>query len=134
MQKRCTAITAFLKSESGLNFLKPLKRIYNILRKCNALNAKGPKYSKKMLVQKEEVALATTFDDILPKLEDFLKGNDFDSALDLLAILESPLNNFMDNVVINCEDVVVKENRLALLSFIYCALNKVFDFGIYFDC
>ena len=41
------------------------------------MNAKGPKYSKKMLVQKEEVALATTFDDILPKLEDFLKGNAF---------------------------------------------------------
>ena len=32
----------------------------------------------------EEVALATTFDDILPKLEDFLKGNDWkpeDNAL-----------------------------------------------------
>ena len=73
----CLSTYSISASLSSFNTFSPLKRIYNILRKCNALNAKGPKYSKKMLVQKEEVALATTFDDILPKLEDFLKGNAF---------------------------------------------------------
>ena len=46
-----------------------------------------------------------------------------------LSHLRSPVDNFFENVTVNCEDRDLRLNRLRLLSKIRSTMNKVADFS-----
>ncbi|MFM7816557.1 MAG: DALR anticodon-binding domain-containing protein [Verrucomicrobiota bacterium] len=55
-----------------------------------------------------------------------LKG-EFESALKMLDIIEIPLANFFDNVIVNEQDNNLRENRLLILSMIRSVFEDIGD-------
>ena len=49
------------------------------------------------------------------------------APLQALAALKAPVDDFFDNVMVNADDVNLKNNRLALLSQLHQAMNRVAD-------
>ena len=58
-----------------------------------------------------------------------LKSHDYARALDAIAGLRSPVDEFFDGVMVMTDDVAVKNNRLALLTSIAALFKDIADFG-----
>ena len=56
-----------------------------------------------------------------------LNKNDFISALKNLVILNTPINNFFEKVMVNADDSKIKNNRYSLLFKLRQNLNCVAD-------
>jgi glycyl-tRNA synthetase beta chain len=65
--------------------------------------------------------------DLEPKINQCLKKNDFISALKNLVILNTPINNFFEKVMVNADDSKIKNNRYSLLFKLRQNLNCVAD-------
>ena len=59
-----------------------------------------------------------------------LKGENYESAMKILANLRAPVDKFFDEVTVNCNDSNLRVNRLLLLSQIRSALGGVADFSL----
>jgi glycyl-tRNA synthetase beta chain len=64
-----------------------------------------------------------------PTIAQALKDENFHEAMGQLAGLRKPVDDFFDQVTVNCEDEALRENRLRLLSEISSALDDVADFS-----
>ena len=71
----------------------------------------------------EELAAAKA--QIAPNLAD----ERFDQAMNELARLRRPVDDFFDHVTVNCDDPALRVNRLRLLSRIRATMNRVADFS-----
>ena len=125
------ALGAFLKTADGGNLLTAYKRAANIVRIEEKKD--GKRYdgdvNEKLLDLKEERRLHTELKSAVPKIAQALKGENFHTAMELLAGLRKPVDDFFDHVTVNCEDGELRENRLRLLSEISSALDDVADFS-----
>ena len=65
--------------------------------------------------------------DLEPKINKCLVKNNFVSALKNLVILNTPINNFFDKVMVNTDDTKIKNNRYSLLFKLRQNLNCVAD-------
>ena len=65
--------------------------------------------------------------DLEPKINQYLIKNDFISALKNLVILDTPINNFFEKVMVNADDSKIKNNRYSLLFKLRQNLNCVAD-------
>ena len=133
MHTKCSAITAFVKTDNGKSFLNSIKRVYNILQKNKEFVSKiKQKYSRKIFVEQEEVLLADSVEDTSSMLDTFLKEDNFVQALTGLTKITSSLDIFMNRIMINCEEEDVKKNRFGLLLFLWSTLNASFKFESFF--
>ena len=58
-----------------------------------------------------------------------IEGENFTGAMTELAKLRKPVDEFFDNVTVNCDDANLRRNRLMLLSQIRATLDSVADFS-----
>jgi len=58
-----------------------------------------------------------------------LKAENFAEAMQALAKLRAPVDNFFENTVVNADDSEVRQNRLLILVAIRDGLQRVADFG-----
>ena len=56
-------------------------------------------------------------------------GEDYTVAMEAMARLRQPVDDFFDRVTVNAEDAALRENRLTLLSAIGATLSRVADFS-----
>ena len=54
-------------------------------------------------------------------------SGDYAASLKALAALRGPVDAFFDRVMVNAEDPALRANRLALLSGLHAAMNRVAD-------
>ena len=54
-------------------------------------------------------------------------AGDFTSALKTLAALREGVDSFFNDVMVNAEDLALRNNRLALLASLHGMLNQVAD-------
>ena len=66
---------------------------------------------------------------MLPKVKKLAKHGQYDEVFALLLELETPLNRFFDNVIVNVEEENLRVNRLLILAKIRKLFNIVFDFS-----
>jgi glycyl-tRNA synthetase beta chain len=130
VEQKCNDLAYFLKRKEAEEFLASLKRAVNILTKNNELKLK-PKYKSKLFIENEEVKLAEIAETISEDIKELLKNNNFESALNALLELTIPLNQFMDNVMINCEAIDIRKNRFGLLVFVINVTEEVARFQYY---
>lgn len=129
--KRVDALESFLATEDGANLLTAFRRASNIV----AIEEKrdGGRYDGKidpaLLRQAEERALVDRLTEASARAGTFLEREEFQKAMSELARLRRPVDDFFDKVTVNCDDAVLRENRLRLLSRIRATLNKVADFS-----
>ena len=58
-----------------------------------------------------------------------IEKEDFMEAMSLLAGLRDPIDQFFGAVRVNVDEVVIRQNRLKLLSQIRATFNQVADFA-----
>lgn len=112
------ALDQYLNKSEGKQILGTYKRINNIVTKAekNDIIAYDISYNKELLISNEEIALSKYSIVIFKKIKQLLKNNCFDTAFDELANFTSFINQFMDNVKINCDSNELRKNRLSLLK------------------
>jgi glycyl-tRNA synthetase beta chain len=127
---RVDALRSFLNTEDGANLLTAFKRASNIVRIEEARDGIG--YGGRVLVDQlvlqEEQDLHAALERAQGTLVRVLPEERFGEAMATLAALRSPVDAFFDRVTVNCEDALLRANRLRLLSQIRSALGEVADF------
>lgn len=111
---RLTAVTEFRKLSEAESLAAANKRISNILKKSELNNI--DKIDTSLLVEDAEITLAKSLNDYEKRVSPLIEKRDYKSALTELAGLRDSIDDFFDNVMVNCEDEATRINRLALLS------------------
>jgi len=111
---RLIAVTEFRKLTEADSLAAANKRISNILKKSDVTDIKI--VDDNLLAEESEITLAKSLNDYQKRLTPMIKNRDYKSALTELAGLRENVDNFFDNVMVNCDDNATKMNRLALLS------------------
>jgi glycyl-tRNA synthetase beta chain len=128
---RGVALAGFLATDDGANLLVAYRRASNIV----AIEERkdGRRYDSDvdpaLLQQAEERGLVGRLAEVAGSAGTFLEGEQFETAMSELARLRRPVDDFFDNVTVNCDDAALRENRLRLLSRIRATLNQVADFS-----
>ena len=82
-----------------------------------------------MLREADEVTLDKCLAEVSERATQARYREDYATAMNALAQLRKPVDDFFDNVTVNCEDKKMRYNRLSLLSNIRAALDQVADFS-----
>jgi glycyl-tRNA synthetase beta chain len=131
LTKKIKFLNNFVNNPDNKNIIELYKRSSNIIeieeKKDNCkYNGKpsilGLKSNYEKILNRRVKQIFHEFDDLIGKAE-------FEKALALTKILELPLANFFEKVIVNEEDKSLRENRLLLLSRIRFLFNKIGDFS-----
>ena len=82
---------------------------------------------KDLLKKQHEKILVDSLDKVKNKIKN--EQEDFQSVLNIISSLHTPLNNFFDNVMVNVDDVKIKSNRLSILKKVLNTLKIYADFS-----
>lgn len=129
--KRVEALDKFLKTDDGANLLAGVKRASNILtieEKKDKTSHAGD-YDLKLLKEKAELALAAAIESVRQDTLAAINVENFAGAMNALAELRRPVDDFFDKVTVNADDPALRVNRLRLLSQIRAATLGVADFS-----
>ena len=121
---RLAAVRAFQKLPEAASLAAANKRIGNILKKSDGA---ATVVDAARLVEPAERALHAAVVNARPVFEHFVAAADYANALASLAALKMPVDAFFDAVMVNADDLKLRENRLALLSDLHALMNKVAD-------
>jgi len=123
--KRVRAVVEFQKLPEAESLAAANKRVGNILKK--AADGINQDVNPGLLQESAEKVLFDALEKVGPQSEVAFERNDYVTSLHVLAVLKSPVDDFFDNVMVNAEDPALRANRLALLSELHAAMNRVAD-------
>ncbi|MHB8404940.1 MAG: glycine--tRNA ligase subunit beta [Gammaproteobacteria bacterium] len=123
--KRVNAIKNFMSRPEASSLAASYKRIRNILRQANEQLADG--FSDQYFSHETERELGKIASELDGKLQRFLQGEQYDSALLALADLKNPLERFFADVMVMTDDQVIRKNRLGLLKRLESLCLRVAD-------
>ncbi|MDC3081284.1 glycine--tRNA ligase subunit beta [Paracoccaceae bacterium] len=121
-------ITEFISSEAGGRALAVYKRVSNFLSSNKQLLSFEKRISKERATKEDQLVqeqLTLTKEQV----EENLQSKDFKTALFVLGPLQDTVNQFLDNVQVNCEDDEIRDLRHALLSEIRQTMDRVLVFS-----
>ncbi len=121
-------ITEFIASEAGGRALAVYKRVSNFLSSNKQLLSFEKKISKERATKEDQLVqeqLTLTKEQV----EENLQSKDFKTALFVLGPLLDSVNQFLDNVQVNCEDDEIRDLRHALLNEICQTMDRVLVFS-----
>ena len=122
--KRLAAVRTFAALPEALALAAANKRISNILKKTDAVDAH---VSEVLLTEPAEIALYAAMRDVVPKADAQFETGDFTSSLQTLAALREPVDAFFEGVMVNADQLDLRLNRLGLLAVLHQAMNRVAD-------
>ncbi|MBI5786612.1 MAG: glycine--tRNA ligase subunit beta [Rhodocyclales bacterium] len=123
--KRLAAVRAFAALPEAASLAAANKRVGNILKKADG--AVAAQVNAALLKEPAEVALSAALADVKPKADAAFDRGDYTASLQLLAALRGPVDAFFDGVMVNAEDLQLRNNRLGLLAVLHQAMNRVAD-------
>ena len=124
--ERLAAVRAFASLPEAGPLAAANKRVGNILKK-EGIVASAEAVNSKLLKEPAELALHQALSRIAPTADAAFSAGDYTASLQALAALRAPVDAFFDNVMVNAEDEKLRANRLALLSQLHQAMNRVAD-------
>ncbi|WP_297914016.1 glycine--tRNA ligase subunit beta [Thiomonas sp.] len=122
---RLDAVRAFAALPQAQALAAANKRVANILKKSPASG--GPALDAAMLREPAEQALERALRELQPRAQAAQASGDHTAALQCLAALKAPVDDFFDHVMVNVEDAALRANRLALLEQLQQAMRQVAD-------
>jgi glycyl-tRNA synthetase beta chain len=122
--KRLTAVRAFAALPESPALAAANKRISNILKKTDDVDAH---VSEVLLQEAAEKALYAAMQTVLPKAQTQWEAGDYTASLQSLAALRAPVDAFFEDVMVNAEAMDLRLNRLGLLKSLHVAMNRVAD-------
>jgi glycyl-tRNA synthetase beta chain len=114
---RLRALLAFTTTPAGASLAAANKRIANILKKSKlAETVTAMAVSGSLLREPAEQALQRDLEALRAPVEAATRARRYSEALDRLAGLRAPVDQFFDGVLVNDPDEALRNNRLALLA------------------
>lgn len=124
-RKRCEALKGFRDKPEFVKLVIGQKRVRNILKgatKITAIDATVIKETaEKSLLQKGKAMSS--------KLEAMIEQKAYTQVLELLLEMRPVIDKFFDDVLVMCKDAKLRNNRLALVSFINTLFLQFADFS-----
>ena len=121
-------INAFISSNSGVRVLAVYKRVSNFLSSNKEILGFEKEFSEERATEEDKLVqkqLMLTKEQV----EDSLKRKDFKTALFELNSMVDSVNQFLDNVQVNCEDNALRILRYSLLYQIQETMDRVVVFS-----
>lgn len=120
--QRLQAVKAFRQLPEAESLAAANKRILNILKKSES----PAEQTVGKLVESVEIELFELAQKSAEEIKPLLEKRDYQATLNRLAKLKQPVDAFFDGVMVNCDDLELRANRLALLNllaqqFLTCA-------------
>lgn len=112
--QRMIAVNGFRKLPEAESLAAANKRIRNILKKIKG--ARPTKIDTSLFKEDAEIKLNAKLISLSKKVTPMFDQGDYKTALQELACLRDPVDNFFDNVMVMDDDEALKNNRLALLA------------------
>jgi glycyl-tRNA synthetase beta chain len=133
--EKVKAIDLFVTSDDGANLIIAYRRAANIVSAESKKDGKS--YHKdpdeKIFQLEQETYLLELLTNIGATLPSILKEDDFHKAMQVLASLRGPVDAYFENVTVNTDDLILRDNRLRLLSLVVKTINTVADFSVIED-
>lgn len=123
--KRLAAIRAFAALPEAASLAAANKRVSNILKKVST--AISSQVDVEFLQAPAERALYQALIELKDKVDEAFQEKDYTVALQILAALKAPVDTFFDHVMVNTDDDMLRNNRLALLKKLQQVMNRVAD-------
>ncbi len=123
--KRLAAVRAFAALPEAASLAAANKRVSNILKKVEG--AVTTQVDENLLTEAAEVALNWSLDDVRQRADIAFDAGDYATSLKALAALKVPVDAFFNDVMVNVDDLKLRNNRLALLANLHEAMNRVAD-------
>ena len=124
---RVRAVSHFRTLDSAEALAAANKRVSNILAKADAAIGE---INLTACVEPAEKALAEAVLALRTEVQPLIAQSDYTAVLDKLANLRSPVDSFFDNVMVNAEDPVLRQNRLAILNTLRGLFLQVADISV----
>jgi glycyl-tRNA synthetase beta chain len=125
---KLAAVRVFLALPEALALAAANKRIGNILKKSDGASEVARGAADPALFSEDaEKALHARVEAIAPIVTTHVANEAYADALKALASVRSEVDQFFDKVMVNVDDVAVRENRLGLLGALFDQLNAVAD-------
>ena len=121
---RVRAVSHFRTLDSAEALAAANKRVSNILAKADAAIGE---INLTACVEPAEKALAEAVLALRTEVQPLIAQGDYTAVLDKLANLRAPVDSFFDNVMVNAEDPVLRQNRLAILNTLQGLFLQVAD-------
>jgi glycyl-tRNA synthetase beta chain len=125
LPKRLAAVRAFAALPESASLAAANKRIANILKKSKATT--GATLDPQRLVEPAEKALAGALHNAAPLADRLFANGEYTASLRELSVLKTPVDAFFEGVMVNADDPALRANRMALLSQLHAAMNRVAD-------
>ncbi|EUJ11355.1 glycyl-tRNA synthetase beta chain [Methylophilaceae bacterium 11] len=122
---RLAAVRSFASLVEAPALAAANKRVGNILKKVEG--ELTTEVNANLLQEPAEKALADALTTVKPKADQLFESGDYTASLQALAVLKAPVDAFFDNVMVNADNVDLRNNRLALLNQLHQAMNRVAD-------
>ncbi len=129
LNARVAALAAFSESEGFDQAVLAFKRAANIIRKQAAEMELTGAVDRAALAEPAELALADTLEATAARFEELWAADDFQALFGLLGELRPSVDAFFDNVMVMCDDPVLKTARLNLLKSLVDRLGRLADFA-----
>lgn len=122
-QRRLQAVQNFRTLPEAESLAAANKRIANILRKSD--NKIAAKIGQ--LVEPAEITLLASAKQAETDVTPLLAASDYQAALNRLACLHADVDRFFDDVMVMCDDLDLRANRLALLTKLSTLFLQIAD-------
>ena len=132
-ERRAQALDEFRKTPDYPRLATAFKRAVNIVAKeqgtfDEAKLRAGPK--KELLQEPAEKDLFAAYEAVAGQARQDMQDGRYYAALNTIAEnIKEPIDRFFDQVLVNCEDPALRENRLALLYVIRSLFARFADFS-----
>jgi glycyl-tRNA synthetase beta chain len=121
---RLEAVRGFRSLPESESLAVANKRVRNILRKTDAPSGRA---DLALLAEPAEKTLFGALTALEPKVASLIANEDYDAALKLLATAREPVDRFFEEVLVMCDEPLLRTNRLALLKQLGELMNQVAD-------
>ncbi len=122
---RLAAVRAFANLPEAESLAAANKRVGNILKKVEGEVA--AKVDASLLKEAAESTLNSALTAVKAQADAAFERGDYAASLQALAALKTPVDAFFDGVMVNAEDLALRNNRLGLLATLHQAMNRVAD-------
>ena len=141
---RVKALQTFVETSNGANLLAGYKRAANILGKAGwgeqagdktdseqdeKLSKASPPNLEAVNLEPSEIRLIEALGIAEAKVDSALAKENFTGAMNSLASLREPIDNFFENTMVNDPDPAIRVRRLSLLARFRAAAHRVADFS-----
>lgn len=125
---RIKAVSHFAKLPAAQALAAANKRVSNILQKSEV--TAGTSVNTALLQDDAEKALNSELESLLAIVNPLLSSHRYTEALAVMADLQPQVDAFFDKVMVNADDVALRQNRLALLKALRQLFLRVADISL----